>query len=236
MAADLQEQQLALWQKWRGGDEAARTELMKSLEPLIVSYINRYTRTPIPQIDIKARAYLLAQKALETYDPSKAAIGTHVQNNLAPLQRYVAARQNPTYLPEHVSKLFGQVSRAKDDFYTQHGRNPSVSELAKTTGIDEDTVERIEMGLQPATLVSSIADEAETEGDVYRALRAREMDSIRFLRAELEGMERKAFDRFFRAAKKGVSLKPAEVAGDMDLDIDQIYNWRKGWNERLRNV
>lgn len=236
MAADLQEKQLALWQRWRGGDAGALGELMKSLEPLLVSYINRYSRTPIPQIDIKARAYLLARKALESYDPSKAAIGTHVQNNLAPLHRYVAARQNPTYLPEHVSKLFGQVSRAKDDFYTQYGRNPSISELAKMTDIDEDTIERVEMGLQPATLVSSIADEAETEGDIYRALRTREMDSLRFLRAELEGMERKAFDRFLNAANKGVTLRPAEVAGDMDIDIDQIYNWRKGWNERLRNV
>lgn len=236
MGADLQKQQLALWERWRGGDDQALGELMKSLEPLLISYTNRYSRTPVPQVDIKARAYLLARKALESYDPSKAAIGTHVQHNLAPLQRYVATRQNPTYLPEHVSKLFGQVSRAKDDFYAETGRNPSISELAKRTNIDEDTVERIQMGLKPATLVSSIADEAESEGNIYRSLRTRDMDTLRLYRHKLEGMERNAFDSFLDAMNKGVSLKPSDVADKMELDIGQVYNWRKKWNEALRNA
>ena len=230
------DEQLELYNRWIGGDESAYEPLVESFDPLIQNYANRFKTYPVPMADIRGRAYLLARKALEKYDPSKAKLSTHIMANLAPLQRYVTSRQNPTYLPEQVSSLYGQVSKAKEDFYAQQGRYPNVTELAKVTKIDPDTVERVEMGIQPMTLVSSIIDEAENEANVHDAIRTRNMDNIRYLRAELEGKELKAYDAFLAAMNKGQALKPSEVAAKLNVPVEEIYRWRKKWSLRLKNV
>ncbi|MFA5376001.1 MAG: hypothetical protein WC455_09680 [Dehalococcoidia bacterium] len=234
MARD--EDQLALWQQWQGGDETAYESLAESLDPLIRSYISRFKGYPVPMSDIRGRAYILARSAMEKYDPEKAKISTHVMSNLAPLQRYVTSRQNPTYLPEGVSSLFGQVSKANEDFFTAKGRYPNITELSKATGIDEDTVERVNMGIQPTTLISSIADEAETEANVHEAIRSRNMDNLRYYRAELSGKELKAYDLFVLAMNRGEEMKPAEVAAKLNVSIEDVYKWRKNWSARLRSV
>jgi DNA-directed RNA polymerase specialized sigma subunit len=230
------EDQIALYNRWREGDEGAYEPLVESFDPLIQSYANRFKTYPVPMADIRGRAYILTRKALEKYDPSKAKLSTHIMANLAPLQRYVTSRQNPTYLPEQVSGLYGQVSKAKEDFYTQTGRYPNVTELSKATKIDPDTVERVEMGIQPMTLVSSIIDEAENESNVHDAIRTRNMDNLRYLRAELEGKELKAYDAFVLAMNKGNTIKPSEVAAKLGVPVEDIYAWRKKWTLRLKNA
>jgi DNA-directed RNA polymerase specialized sigma subunit len=225
-----------MWNRLQAGDEAARSELLNSLSPLIKNYLRRFKGWPINEAVLQARAQTLANNALAKYDPEKAQLSTYIQHQLQPLIRYAKAHQIPSYLPENLSSLLGQVDKASHNFYTKHGREPTIVELADITDIDADIVERVQMGLKPVSLISTIADEANTEANIHESLRRRQMDNVRYLRAELEGTERKAFDRFVKAMDTGEQIKPQEVADQLKIDINDIYGWRRNWNTRLKDV
>lgn len=233
----LAQDQLAMWERLQAGDETARPELLDSLNPLIKNYLRRFKGWPINETVLHARARTLVNNALAKYDPGRnVQISTFAQHQLQPLMRYAKAHQIPSYLPENLSSLLGQVDKASHNFYTKHGREPTIAELADITDIDSDIVERVQMGLKPVSLISTIADEANTEADIHERLRRRQMDNVRYLRAELEGVERKAFDRFVKAMDTGEQIKPQEVADHLKIDVNDIYSWRRNWNTRLKDV
>ena len=232
----LAEEQLGMWNRLQAGEENARGELLNSLDPLVKNYLRRFRGWPINEVVLRTRARTLINNALSKYDPSKAQISTYAQHQLQPLIRYAKAHQIPSYLPENLSSLLGTVDKASHDFYTRHGKEPTIAELADITELDPDIVERVQMGLKPVSLISTIADEARGEADIHERLRRRQMDSIRYLRAELAGKERKAFDHFVKAMDTGEKLKPQDVAKQIGVDVSDIYNWRRNWNTRLTSV
>jgi len=49
----MKEQELKLWQDYRSGNIEARTQLIKSLEPLIQGQVNKFAGSGLPQTAIK---------------------------------------------------------------------------------------------------------------------------------------------------------------------------------------
>ena len=76
---DRKEKELLLWQEWKTtGSNRARNELLRSIDPLLQKQVNKFQSSPIPRTALETEARMLALKAFETYDPSKAQLNTHV--------------------------------------------------------------------------------------------------------------------------------------------------------------
>ena len=90
-----------LWEKYKKkGDKDAKKELISSLKPLIRSQVNKYKTSGLPYDSLELEGINQASKAIETYDPSKAQLNTHVVNRLKKLSRFTTQHQNVGYIPE----------------------------------------------------------------------------------------------------------------------------------------
>lgn len=235
--AALNQRQAEMFQQWRAtGDPQLEEDLLKSFEPLIVNYIGRYSSNPIQFNDLKARAFIQVRNALPKYDPSRAQMSTFVVNNLAPLNRYVHSYQNPTYISEELSSQFGRVDAARRELENEMGRSVTDQEIATRLSLPTKAVERISMAMNTPTLISSLADEAETEGIVNSTIRRQHADAMAYLRAELEGKERKAYDLIIKQMAQGGRVSMKDIAGKVGVEVDELYAWRKEWNRRLRDA
>jgi DNA-directed RNA polymerase specialized sigma subunit len=229
------ESQTAMFNEWKAtGDPNIQEYLLSSFDPLITSYIKKYSQSPIEYDVLKAKAFSLARNALPNYDPNAGArLGTYLYSQLAPLHRFVMSHQNPTYLPEHLSQRFGVVEKAVSDLREQLGRDPTSQEVSDQTGDKLTDIERIRFAMRPISLITALADESEVSGSMHRSINRMRDRRLAFLRAELKGKERRAFDYYMNMTIKRKKVSATDVATKIGVSVEDIYAWRRNWNKRL---
>jgi hypothetical protein len=122
---------LELWHEWnQTRTEANLKQVLDQLNPVIQNEVNRWAGTLArPVLEIEAKT--LAREAIESFSPNAgAALATHVTNRLKKLSRLSYTHQNIARMPEYQSLKFTTVSNAKSALTEQHGREPTVDELA----------------------------------------------------------------------------------------------------------
>ena len=102
------------------------SQVLGHFKPLIQYAVNRY-KSPMTGPGINTAANNLAIDALKSYDPSKAAFGTHLTTTLQRLQRENNGRQS-AYIPEAKAALLGHALRAHDELVDELGRKPTPEE------------------------------------------------------------------------------------------------------------
>jgi DNA-directed RNA polymerase sigma subunit (sigma70/sigma32) len=141
-------EELELWKDWKLGSRVAQNKLIKSLDPLLQSQINRYQHPSIPRSALEAEARKLAIEAFKTYDPSKAQLGTHVTNHQKHLQRYVLNYVNIGKIPENRALAVGKFQKIRQNLMEDLGREPNTIELADSLTWAPKEVERMETELR----------------------------------------------------------------------------------------
>jgi DNA-directed RNA polymerase specialized sigma subunit len=111
---------------------ATNTSLLKAVSPVIDTALRSYgTQSPT----LRSRAKQMTLSAMQTYDPSRGKLRTHLLSQLQGLRRYSAQEQNIISLPEQVAldqKFLHDQENNLRDFL---GRDPSDAEIADHTGI-----------------------------------------------------------------------------------------------------
>lgn len=231
------EQQKELWKKWQSSnDDQYMVELMQSLQPLLKGYIKQFASGPIPYSALLGQANILARDALKNYDPEKAQINTYITHQLQPMHRFVGKYQNLKYTPEYISQQYGRYEHALRTLENKLSRHPTHEEIAEFMGTKPKTVERIEQGMAPETFVGSLPEELGDEEMFNAIVESKQKDDMAYLRAELEGNERKAFDLLSGWQRKNPITDTKEVANRLNLDVNDIYEMRRRWNRRLKSV
>lgn len=231
------EEQLELWKQWKSSkDDKYMVQLMQSLQPLLKGYIRQFTSGPIPYSALLGQANILARDALKSYDPEKAQINTYITHQLQPMHRFVGKYQNLKYTPEYISQQYGRYEHALRTLENQLNRHPTHEEIAEFMEVKPKTVARIEQGMAPETFVGSLPEELGDEEMFNAIVESKQKDDMAYLRAELTGNERKAFDLLsgWNRAKPITDTK--EVADKLNLDVNDIYEMRRRWNRRLKSV
>lgn len=83
----------------------------------------------------------LAQEAVESWDPSKAKLSTHVVNSLKPLHRDVYKFGPTLHVPEHSIKAFGEFKKVYEEYVNEFGEiDPDPVVLSDMSGIPEKKV------------------------------------------------------------------------------------------------
>lgn len=150
---------LSPYEKWQlFKDSDSLYEVTKSLRPTIDSVVASLGGTGNPQIASKAR--VIAAKAIQSYDPSAGAtLPTWVSQQLRQLTRDIRKSNNLVHIPDGVQLDAYALYRAESEFEDEHGREPTVEELADISHLP---VKRI---LDVRTKMRPIVTDAGTETD-----------------------------------------------------------------------
>lgn len=231
--SEIADQQRLMYDTWlKEQKEEQLHALMESLSPLLKREVERYSRYPVAPNVLWTQANLLAKKAIESYDPNKgAALSTHVVHGLKPLHRYVTENANVKYVPEAVRRHYGTVEEAQRRLSTSLGRAPTYEEIGADLKMPAQNVERIMFAKAPeSNLGETDVGETDITADTWRQAQA---DRLAYLRAELQGNERKAFDMLLgRQGRPPISNK-GEVADKLGIPVEDVYGMARQWTRRL---
>jgi len=168
------ERELNLYNRWRDGDNQAKMELLGSLEPLIRKSVNKFYKSGIPEFAVRAEGFRLASGAIDSYDPTKAQLNTHVTNYLKKLSRFVTNYQNVGHIPEPRALIIGKYNTIYANLEADKGREPTVVELSDAMQVSPAEIERLQSELR-ADLSLTIEEDDDDVG-FYSFTRDEETD------------------------------------------------------------
>src|SRR5690349_17004382 len=120
------------------GDRQAREQLVEAFLPLIagVARVYRGSKT-ISRLELMQEGVVGLLRALERYDPR---LGVPFWGYAAwwvrqAMQQLVAELTRPMVLSDRALRHLSQLRRAHGEYLTEHGREPSVDELADRSGL-----------------------------------------------------------------------------------------------------
>src|SRR5271170_6567463 len=146
----------AAWETWKKSPtDANASALLTQVSPLIHREANKWAGTLARPL-LEAEGKRLAMEAFHSYDPSKgAALGTHVVNQLQRMSRLSYANQNVARLPENKMLLYHSFNLAHSELADEHGRAPTVDELADHLGWPIHKVEEYRTSIGRKELLES---------------------------------------------------------------------------------
>lgn len=135
VAGTRQEQDLALWKKWKQmPTDANASALLKSVDPLIQREVNKWSGSLARPL-LETEGKRLAMESFHGYDPNRgAAIGTHVVNQLQRMSRLSYSNQNAARLPENKMLQYHAFTMGHATLQDELGRAPTADELSDHLG------------------------------------------------------------------------------------------------------
>jgi DNA-directed RNA polymerase specialized sigma subunit len=142
---NLQQSEMQLWEEYNAKkDRTLKKQLINSLTPVIKSQVNKFSNSGVPIAALELEGKRLASKALDSYDPTKSQLNTHVITNLQKLSRFTTNYQNIGYIPEPRALMIGRYNTMFSNLYEMLGREPSITELAEALRISSNEVTRLQ--------------------------------------------------------------------------------------------
>ena len=133
----------SLLHRWHTqGDRAARDEVAARMLPLARSLARRYANKGEPLDDLEQVACVGLIKAIDRFDLSRdVRFATYAVPTIAgELKRHFRDRGWMMRVPREVQELSGKIGVVRERLVCDLSRSPTVAELARATGADEDRV------------------------------------------------------------------------------------------------
>lgn len=125
---------MALWNRYKSGDQSAKWELLRKFQGVIVSNARKMSNVR-PYSVVEAELKELTLKAFDTYDPSKGAkLATHVVNMYKKVSRGNISSQHAIRIPENIHFKFKPITEATAYLTDTLNREPTHQEIADFTG------------------------------------------------------------------------------------------------------
>lgn len=135
------------------------TPLLSAITPVLDSALRTYAAKGSPTL--RSQAKIMAADAIGKYDPTRGKLRTHLMYNLQGLRRAGTQESQIIRLPERVAIDLYHLRQHENELRDQHGRDPSVSELADKSGLSKRRIQYIRKA-QPGMPEGMLA----SEGDV----------------------------------------------------------------------
>lgn len=136
------------------GDINFKKDLLFSLKPLIVQKANEFSSSGLPISAIEMEGHRLAAGAIDTYDPTKSKLNTHIVNNLQKINRFVFNYQNAGYIPEKRILMINKYQTIKNNLIEEKGREPNIEELADAMQVSVKEIGRLQSELRADLMMS----------------------------------------------------------------------------------
>lgn len=210
---------LEQWQKWRSTrDPVDLNNLYKQMDPLIKKSVSNWRGTLAEPV-LDAEAKLLAYKAFDSYTPGRAALSTHVVNNLQKLSRINYQGQNAARIPEHRQIKYRTFTNATEDLTDRLGREPNVAELSQNLAWNPKEVSRFQREIRNELSDSSPVTGFATVTDADAAV-------VDYLYFDASPTEKLIMENLMGyGSRKPISVK--ELAAKSHMNEQQIYYEKK---------
>ena len=191
---------------------------------MIESEVRKADSTPVPDSAVRAEAWRHALRAFDTYDPDKAALSTHVGNNLKRVNRFVAQFQTAMSIPEARRLKIRMFQNAMDDYRDRHGREPPTQELSDELAWSPAEVGRMRRELRGEVLetTSPVLMDFGYESDD----RDREV-ALQYVYPELGPREKLVFEHTFGWKGRPVLSSNKEIAETVGVSETTVRNTKK---------
>ncbi len=133
--------------------------VLDNLKPTITAAIASYGGAGNPQIMAKAR--VVAAKAIKNYNPEAgASLPTWVSNQLRQLTRDIRKSGNDLSVAEGIQLDGYRLYQAENEFQDEHGREPTLTELADITHLSTRRIRNIRKKLKAVIMDGAATSES----------------------------------------------------------------------------
>lgn len=132
--------------------------ILDSLRPTIAAAVASYGGAGNPQIMSKAR--VVAAKAIKSYNPEAGTgLPTWVSNQLRQLTRDIRKSGNDLSVAEGIQLDGYRLFQAENEFQDEHGREPTLTELADMTHLSPRRIKNIRQKLKAVVMDTAATSE-----------------------------------------------------------------------------
>ena len=141
--------------------------MLKALQPTIEGAIRTHVGEPNPVLVSRAR--LMALQGLQSYDPKRGRLQSHMYNHLLGLKR--ANRQQTTILkvPERIQLDKGQLETSSKELSAILGVDPTDEQLSEHTGFSPSRIARVRS--YRSGLAEGYTDDVSGDGNIFGGTR-----------------------------------------------------------------
>ena len=180
---NLQNRELDLFYKWKdSGRNSVKLELMDSLTPIVKQTTNKFKNSGLPEHALTLETKRIVSDAIETYDPTKSQLNTHVMNYSKKLYRFVSNYQNIGKIPEPRALLIGRYNTIYENLESDKGREPTITELADAMQLHPIEIERLQTELRSDLSMPDVGEGGE-EGESFFDLTQYDEDKFKSTQA-----------------------------------------------------
>jgi RNA polymerase primary sigma factor len=243
------EQEIALAERIKNGDEKARTQMISANLRLVVKIAQDYSNYGMPVTDLISEGNIGLMKAVERFDPDKGGkLSTYAAWWIKQSIKRALANQSKTIrLPVHMVDKIAKMRRISVILAEALGREPTDEELADEVGLPHRKLALLrQASYRPTSLDAPINEGEATEfGDIISDERAEnplDMLTDKNLHGELDGLlsvlderERKIIDeRFGLSGRQALTLE--EVGREFGVTRERIRQLQNSALTKMRRA
>jgi DNA-directed RNA polymerase specialized sigma subunit len=128
---DRKERDKHLWTAWKANPNKGNlSPLLRQVDPILQKEVGRWAGGGVATPVLMVQAKKLALQAFDTYNPTKAALNTHLTNQLKGLSRQPYTYISPARMPEHRQIKLKTYKNSEEILKERLGREPTAQELS----------------------------------------------------------------------------------------------------------
>lgn len=222
----------ALWSRWKQNGmklDKDLEQLMHSFKPLIAMKANVFKGKVklIPDAAIDAEFQIRFVEGLRTYNPDKGALSTYIFHYLEKAKRFIGENQNIGRIPENRLYKIKQYQKAQAELAEDHGKIPTLDELAKHLKWPVAEINRIDTELR-----SDLTSQG-FENDPSAITPSKAEEVLQLFKYELSGKELEVYEYLTGQGRKHLT-STGDIAKQTGIPDYQVSRYKESIQKKLR--